>query len=50
MNQLEGKVILVTGAHGFIGAHLSERLSKIAGVKLLLLSRQVRKSTLENVI
>jgi nucleoside-diphosphate-sugar epimerase len=50
MNQLEGKVILVTGAHGFIGAHLSERLSKIAGVKLLLLSRQVRKSTQENVI
>lgn len=50
MNQLEGKTILVTGAHGFIGAHLAERLSRIAGVKLLLLSRQVRHSTQENVV
>ena|ERR1035437_1546122 len=45
MNKLDGKVILVTGAHGFIGAHLVARLSKITGEKLLLLSRQDRQST-----
>jgi UDP-glucose 4-epimerase len=45
MNRLEKKVILVTGPNGFIGAHLVARLSKIAGVKLLLLSRQGRQST-----
>lgn len=50
MNQLEGKVILVTGANGFIGTHLVARLSKIAGVKLLLLSRQDRQSTQPNVV
>jgi UDP-glucose 4-epimerase len=50
MNRLEGKVILVTGAHGFIGAHLIERLSRIVDVKLLLLSRQARQSTQKNVI
>lgn len=50
MNQLEGKVILVTGAHGFIGAHLAKRLSKIAGIKLLLLSRQARQSKQKNVV
>jgi nucleoside-diphosphate-sugar epimerase len=50
MNQLEGKVILVTGANGFIGRHLVARLSKIAGVKLLLLSRQDRQSTQQGVI
>ena len=50
MSELEGKVILVTGAHGFIGKHLAERLSKIAGVRLLLLSRQARQSPQENVI
>lgn len=50
MKQLEGKVILVTGAHGFIGAHLVSRLAKIAGVKILLLSRQTRQSKQENVV
>lgn len=50
MNKLEGKVILVTGAQGFIGAHLVARLSKIAGGKLLLLSRQARQSTQQNVV
>lgn len=50
MNQLEGKTILVTGAHGFIGAHLTEKLSEISGVKLLLLSRQVRQSMQANLI
>jgi len=45
MNKLEGKVILVTGASGFIGTHLVTRLSKIAGVKFLLLSREERQST-----
>jgi len=50
MKQLEGKVILVTGAKGFIGAHLVSRLSKIADVKLLLLSRQAWESTQENMV
>lgn len=50
MNQLEHKVILVTGANGFIGAHLVARLSKITGVKLLLLSRQDRQSTQQDVV
>lgn len=50
MNKLDGKVILVTGAHGFIGAHLAAILSKIAGVKLLLLSRQARQSSQKNVV
>lgn len=44
MNKLENKVVLVTGAGGFIGSHLADRLSKIPGVKLLLLSRQNRQS------
>ncbi len=46
--ELAGKVILVTGANGFIGKHLVARLSKIAGVKLLLLSRQEQSSAQEN--
>lgn len=50
MKQLEGKVILVTGANGFIGAHLAGRLSEIAGVRLLLLSRQEQRSTQPNVV
>lgn len=50
MKQLENKVILVTGANGFIGAHLVARLSKISGVKLLLLSRQMQQSTQQNII
>jgi UDP-glucose 4-epimerase len=50
MKKLEGKVILVTGAHGFIGAHLASRLAKITGVKILLLSRQARQSNQENVV
>jgi UDP-glucose 4-epimerase len=50
MNKLDGKVILVTGANGFIGAHLVARLSKIAGIKLLLLSRQQRQSIQQNMV
>lgn len=50
MKRMEGKVILVTGASGFIGAHLVARLSRIAGVKLLLLSRQYRQSTQHGVL
>jgi len=50
MSKLEGKVILVTGANGFIGTHLVARLSKIAGVKLLLLSRQDKQSTQQDVV
>ena len=50
MNKLEGKVILVTGAGGFIGSHLVERLSKFAGVKLFLHERQARQSTHPDVV
>jgi nucleoside-diphosphate-sugar epimerase len=48
MNKLEGKAILVTGANGFIGRHLVERLSGIAGVRMLLLSRKTLQSTRPN--
>lgn len=44
MNALEGRSILVTGANGFIGRHLVKRLSCIAGVRMLLLSRQELQS------
>jgi nucleoside-diphosphate-sugar epimerase len=50
MNQLEHKVILVTGANGFIGGHLVARLSKIAGVTLLLLSRQNWQPSQQDVV
>jgi len=43
MNSLNEKIILVTGATGFIGTHLVKRLSEIAGVKLLLLSRRLQE-------
>lgn len=45
MNSLEGKVILVTGASGFIGSHLAARLSGIPGVRLLLLARHASQTT-----
>ena len=36
---LEGKTVLVTGGHGFIGRHLIERLQKIKGIKIVALTR-----------
>lgn len=48
MKKLQGKTILVTGASGFIGTHLTRRLAGISGVKVLMLSRQVRRSTAIN--
>lgn len=50
MNSFAGKVILVTGANGFIGRHLVKRLSTIEGVKLLLLSRQKTQPQHDNQI
>lgn len=44
MNQLIEKVILVTGANGFIGAHLVKRLSELTDAKVLLLSRRRQQS------
>nr|WP_172624089.1 NAD(P)-dependent oxidoreductase [Rhodanobacter glycinis] len=39
MNSLAGKIVLVTGATGFIGRHLVDRLRMIPGISLILLSR-----------
>ncbi len=50
MNKLERKVILVTGASGFIGSHLVARLCKISGATLLLLSREARQSTQQHMV
>lgn len=50
MSKLDGKVILVTGAHGFIGSHLVARLSEFAGARLLLLSRHDRQSIRPNLV
>jgi nucleoside-diphosphate-sugar epimerase len=50
MNSLNGKIILVTGATGFIGTHLAKRLSEIAGIKLLLLSRRLQEDNQEGAI
>jgi UDP-glucose 4-epimerase len=50
LKALEHKTILITGANGFIGRHLVARLSKIVGVKLLLLSRELQLSSKINAI
>jgi nucleoside-diphosphate-sugar epimerase len=50
MNKLKDKIVLVTGANGFIGSHLVARLNEITGVKLLLLSRRDKQSTQQNVV
>ena len=50
MKALENKTILVTGAGGFIGSHLVERLVMVKGVRLLLLSRRSRSSRLPQAI
>jgi nucleoside-diphosphate-sugar epimerase len=39
---LHGQAILVTGATGFIGAHLVDRLRRVPDIRLLLLSRRAR--------
>jgi nucleoside-diphosphate-sugar epimerase len=39
---LDGRSILVTGASGFIGAHLVDRLRQISDARLVLLSRRAR--------
>ena len=50
MKALENRTILVTGAGGFIGSHLVERLVMVKGVRLLLLSRRSRSSRLPQAI
>lgn len=48
MKNFAGKVILVTGANGFIGRHLVDRLSTFENVTLLLLSRQKNQTRQAN--
>lgn len=40
LSSLSNKTVLVTGASGFIGTHLVERLSQESGLRLILLSRR----------
>jgi UDP-glucose 4-epimerase len=40
MNSLDGKTVLVTGATGFIGQHLVNRLRQIKNIRLVLLTRK----------
>jgi len=40
VNKLEGKTVLVTGASGFIGSHLVNRLATLDNTRLLALSRK----------
>lgn len=40
MNRLSGKTILVTGATGFIGQHLVQRLLGIPDIRLIVVSRK----------
>lgn len=40
MNRLSGKTILVTGATGFIGQHLIQRLLGIPDIRLIVVSRK----------
>ena len=44
MNRLKGKVVLVTGAAGFIGSQLAARLSSVDNIRLLLLTRANRSA------
>lgn len=44
MKFLENKTVLVTGASGFIGTHLVKKLSTIAGIRLILISRKKQTS------
>lgn len=50
MISLTGKTILLTGATGFIGSHLANRLRQIHGVKLILLSRKAAPESDSNLI
>ena len=50
MKELEGKTVLVTGAGGFIGRHLGERLSTSSNTHLLLLSRSQKRSAREDTV
>ncbi len=46
---LEGKTLLVTGATGFIGSHLVERLRRVPGSRLILLSRHPSNLSAERI-
>lgn len=50
MNALQGKVLLVTGATGFIGRCLVSRLQAIPGVRLVLLSRHPQEHSRPNTV
>lgn len=48
MNHWNGKTILVTGATGFIGTHLVNRLQREEGTRLILLSRKAGREIARN--
>jgi UDP-glucose 4-epimerase len=50
LNNLRGKTVLVTGASGFIGSHLTDRLLQEEGVRLVRLSRKPLNEVRRDVI
>jgi nucleoside-diphosphate-sugar epimerase len=50
VNSLTGKAVLLTGATGFIGSHLANRLKQIPEVKVILLTRKAVPESEGNLI
>lgn len=48
LDAFQGKTILVTGATGFIGSHLTDRLKQVRDVRLVLLTRQTNPAKLDS--
>jgi nucleoside-diphosphate-sugar epimerase len=50
MKELSGNTVLVTGATGFIGQNLIERLKTIPDIHLILLSRKLIEQSTQNIV